>query len=97
MDIQAVLEQLRTIQPELRQRFGVSGLWVFGSYVRGEANEESDLDVLVEFDRSGMTLLRFIELEMFIGDNLGRKIDLVQRSALRPNLKSAILAEAIAV
>jgi predicted nucleotidyltransferase len=84
---------MRELQPQLHDRYGVSGLWVFGSFVRGEQKGSSDLDVLVEFDRPGMTLLKFVDLEM----RLGLKVDLVQRRVLRPRIRSNVLAEAVAV
>ena len=93
----AIIAMLKEIQPELHERFGVSGLWVFGSYVRGEQKLASDLDVLVEFDRPGMTLLKFVDLEFRLSEHLSMKVDLVQRSALRPRMSPSVLAEAISV
>lgn len=88
---------LRDLMPELRQRFGVSGLWVFGSYARGENSDGSDLDVLVEFERRGISLFEFVGLEQELGDRLGLKVDLVERDAIRPELRVSILNEATAV
>lgn len=96
-ELQQVIEKLRLIQPEIQREFGVSGLWVFGSFVRSEQQGESDLDILVEFDRPGMTLIRFADLEIRLTDYLGKKVDLVQRKALRPRIRSTVLAEAVAV
>jgi predicted nucleotidyltransferase len=88
---------LRALLPELRENYGVSRLWLFGSVVRGTAGEDSDVDVLVEFEQPGMTLLRFIELEQLLVDRLGVSVDLVTRPALKPAMRDDILAEAIAV
>ena len=96
-DINVILSKLREIEPRLRDEFGVSGLWVFGSYVRGDQRRESDVDVLVEFDRPGMTLFKFIDIELTLSEHLGLKVDLVQRRALRPALRPSVLAEAVAV
>ena len=85
------------MQPQLHDRYGVCGLWLFGSYVRGEEKGGSDLDVLVEFDRPGMTLLKFVDLEMHMSERLGLKVDLVQRRSLRPRIRPNVLAEAVAV
>ena len=95
--LEVILAELRQIQPELRERFGVSGLWVFGSYVRGVQKGTSDLDILVEFDRPGMTLFQFVDIELRLSEHLGLKVDLVQRRALRPRLRESVLAEAVAV
>ena len=96
-DLDAILGKLRDIQPSLRDQYGVSGLWVFGSYVRGEQKRGSDLDVLVEFDRPGMTLFKFVDIELRLSEHLGVKVDLVRRRALRPSMSPGVLAEAIAV
>jgi predicted nucleotidyltransferase len=81
----------------LHDLYGVSGLWVFGSFVRGDERTGSDLDLLVEFDSPGMTLLRFVDLEMYLSESLGLKVDLVRRQALRPRIRQIVLAEAVAV
>lgn len=97
IDLQSILTKLRDIQPDLRNKYGVSGLWVFGSYVRGDQHGDSDVDVLVEFDRPGMTLIKFADLELRLGDHLGMKVDLVQRSALKKRIEPSVIAEAVAV
>ncbi len=86
---------LRAQLPELRMRYGVRSLGVFGSYVRGEQGEESDLDLLVEFDERPLTLLQFIALENELSDRLGVKVDLVEKSALKPAIGQRILQEIV--
>src|SRR5664280_2157132 len=51
--------------PEIREKYSVSYLGVFGSYVRGEQTSDSDLDILVEFDKTP-GLLKYIELEYYL-------------------------------
>lgn len=80
--------------PELKERYSVSYLGVFGSYVRGEQTKESDLDVLVEFDEVP-GLLKYIELEYYLSDLLGVKVDLVTRTGLKPNIGKHILNEVV--
>jgi predicted nucleotidyltransferase len=87
---------LREHMPELRERYHVKSLALFGSYVRGEARRKSDLDVLVEY-HSPPDLFDFVELKDHLADLLGIKVDLVMKSALRPTIGERILAEAIAV
>ncbi len=89
---------LRRRLPELQQAYGVRSLWLFGSYVRGEARTRSDLDVLVEFDaRSSLSLFGFIELENRLSDWLGVKVDLVEKKGLKPTLGRYVLQEAVPV
>ncbi len=87
---------LRKHLPEIRKRYGVRSLGVFGSFVRGEQQTRSDLDVLVEFDRAP-TLFGFIDLGDHLTDLLGVKVDLVMKSALKPTIGSFILAEVVPV
>jgi uncharacterized protein len=93
--LDAIIQTLKATLPELRDRYGVISLGVFGSYVRGEQTSESDLDLLVEFDHRPMTLLQFIALEYELSDRLQVKVDLVEKSALKPNIGDRILQEAL--
>ena len=87
---------LRQQLPLLRDRYGVESLGLFGSYVRGEAGPESDLDVLVRFRRTP-GLIRFVQLENYLGDLLGVRVDLVMAEALKPTIGQRVLAEVQAV
>ena len=73
-------------------RYQITSLGVFGSYVRGEARPDSDLDLLVEF-RETPSLLEFTYLENELSDLLRVKVDLVMKSALKPAIGRRILAE----
>jgi predicted nucleotidyltransferase len=83
---------LTSHMPELKARYSIKSLGVFGSYVRGEAGARSDLDVLVEF-QTAPSLFRFLELQEELSDLLKVKVDLVPRSALKPTIGQRILAE----
>ncbi|MGI0490024.1 nucleotidyltransferase family protein [Pantanalinema rosaneae CENA516] len=78
----------------LQERYNVRELGIFGSYVRQEQTETSDIDVLVEFFETP-SLLKFVNLEHYLSDNLGVKVDLVHKSGLKPRLGERILAEVI--
>lgn len=91
-----ILDQLRILLPELRQRYAVDTLEVFGSRVRGEASPQSDLDLLVTF-RQTPGLLKLIALENEISDRLGVRVDLVMRTALKPRFRERVLRAAVAV
>jgi predicted nucleotidyltransferase len=88
-----VFQILQAHLPELRERYGVRGLSLFGSYLRGEQRKGSDLDVLMEFDRVP-SLFEFIRLERYLSELLKIKVDLVMKSALKPAIGRHILEEA---
>ena len=90
------IEELRQRLPDLKKCYRVKSLGVFGSYVRGEQHSRSDLDILVEF-YDPPSLLKFIELEYFLSDLLGTKVDLVMKDALKPVIGKRILREVVAV
>ena len=74
-EIKKVLEQQK---PALAKRFKVKEIGVFGSYVRGEQKEGSDIDILVEFSGAGRLFLPF-DLEEHLSGVLGVKVDLVSK------------------
>lgn len=81
---------------ELRQKFEVKEIGIFGSYVRGEQKKKSDVDVLVTFYET-IDLFKFVELENYLSDILGVKVDLVMKEGIKPRLKERILSEAVYV
>lgn len=84
--------------PELRARYGVKSLGIFGSYVRGNQSLRSDVDLLVEFnEHAPVTLVGFVALERELGALLGHKIDLVERDALKPVIGKRILGEVVLI
>ncbi len=94
MAIGEIKEELRKQKSTLRDRYNVESIGIFGSYVRGEQKKKSDLDMLVEFYRT-IDLFTFVELEDFLSEVLGVKVDLVMKSALKPRIKDRILKEAV--
>jgi len=84
------------LKAELKENFKVKTIGLFGSYVRGEQKNNSDLDILVDFYEP-ISLFRFIELEDFLSQWLGVKVDLVMRDTLKPRIKDSILNEAVYV
>jgi predicted nucleotidyltransferase len=93
-DCDEIRSKLRQNLSELKARFGVRTLELFGSYVRHENGPDSDLDILVTFNRTP-GLFRFIELENHLGDLLGLKVDLVLKNSLKPDIGRQVLAEAL--
>ncbi len=91
-DIDELRRILRRHMPLLRERYGVESLGLFGSYVRGDADSDSDLDLLVRFHQTP-GLIQFVELENHLSDLLGLRVDLVMAEALKPNIGRRVLAE----
>lgn len=96
VDLKSIYKELRIIKDTLRKEYGVREIGVFGSYVRGEYRKNSDLDILVEFEEDAkMDLIKFVELEDYLPDLLGIKVDLVMKSVLKPRIGKHILKEVI--
>lgn len=96
--IMKTIEEIKTILAKekgtLRQKYCVKGIGLFGSYLRGQAKENSDLDILVEFDKT-IGLLKFVSLENYLSEMLGIKADLVMKDVLKPRIGKHILKEVI--
>jgi predicted nucleotidyltransferase len=90
-EIKSILQQHKE---ELRAKYKVKEIGVFGSYVRGQQKKQSDIDILVEFDVVP-GLLKFIELEDYLSELLGVKVDLVRKSSIREELRDRILQEVV--
>jgi hypothetical protein len=90
------VDRLRRLLPGLSRKYHVKSLALFGSYVRQEQTEDSDLDILVEFDEPP-SLFEFIRLETLLAESLGVKVDLVMKAALKPAIGSRILQELVPV
>jgi hypothetical protein len=90
------LRILTGLVPQIRQRFGVESLALFGSVARDEAGSSSDVDVLVGF-RGTPDFDRFMDLKLFLEEHLGARVDLVTTSALRPRLRAGVEVDAINV
>ena len=81
--------KLRKMMPELADKFHVSRIGYFGSFASGQQNENSDLDLLVEF--SEPIGWKFFTLERFLEQSFGIPIDLVTKNALKERIKEPIL------
>jgi hypothetical protein len=92
------LEEIKTIlgdhKSEVIQKYKVSELGIFGSFVRGEQKRRSDIDILVDFYEIP-DLFKFIELERYLQRLLGKKVDLLDKQAIKRQLKDIILKEVI--
>lgn len=94
--IDIIISNLKEYIPQIKEQYKIEEIGIFGSYVRGEETENSDLDILVEFSSSiDFGLLGFCQLENKLSDKLGIKVDLVIKDSLKINLKNNILDEVI--
>lgn len=93
-ELHHLLARLCQQLPELRARYQVKRLGVFGSFVRGEQRPESDLDILVDFEVAP-SFFEFIRLENRLKELLDRDVDLVMARALKPTIGKHILQEVV--
>jgi uncharacterized protein len=95
-NVEAIKHTLFGHKAELREKFKVKNIGVFGSYVRGEQKGSCDVDVLVEFEEP-VGLFEFMKLENYLSELLGVKVDLVSKKALKPHIGERILEEVIMI
>ncbi|MBV9387568.1 MAG: nucleotidyltransferase family protein [Chroococcidiopsidaceae cyanobacterium CP_BM_ER_R8_30] len=89
-----IKEILSQFKPLIQEKYKVKEMGIFGSYARDEQNEDSDIDVLIDFEQAP-SLLKFIELENYLSQIIGIKVDLVMKRVLKPRIGQKILAEVI--
>lgn len=96
VSLSQISQILNSLKAEARTRFKAEIKGIFGSYVRGQQKEGSDLDVLVEFEEKA-NLLHFVGLAEFLEEKLHLKVDVVPESALRKEIKESVLREKVPV
>lgn len=94
--IAEIRERLRIAPPDLRQRYPIRSLAVFGSYVRNEQTDASDLDILLDYERP-MSFFTLARLRRELETITGLKVDLVLKTTLKARIGARILAEALPV
>ena len=96
INFERIYETLQQYLTNLQEQYQVKTLGVFGSYARGEATDNSDLDLLVEF-QGDLTFDKYMDLKFFLEDLFDKKIDLVIRDDLKPQIREKVLEETIHV
>ena len=86
--LETILEKLRAYMPVLQKKYPLSRLGVFGSYARGEAGEDSDIDVAVELN--GPMVLNFVSMANEIEDLFGVKVDVVPKRSIKPSYLASV-------
>ncbi|RLJ08374.1 MAG: nucleotidyltransferase [Candidatus Aenigmatarchaeota archaeon] len=95
-DMNKIIKILEEHMEELKKKYHVKELRLFGSFVRGEQRKKSDVDVLVEFEQP-IGFFKFLELEEYLSKLLGIRVDLVSKKALKPRIGKHILKEAVRI
>lgn len=94
--LKEITKLLKKNKAEIQNKYKVKDIGIFGSYVRGEQQARSDVDILVEFNEEDIPgLYKFIEFERYIEKIIRKKVDLVRRGGIRAELKDIILKEVI--
>jgi len=97
-EVDKIIQKLKEFKPILEKEYEVSEVGIFGSYVREEQTENSDIDILVELRKNhSVGLIEFCGLKDFLSKMLGKKVDLVTKNGIKPALKKYILNEVIYV
>jgi len=91
------LEQLKTKVAPIFTKNGAIRVSIFGSYARGEASKNSDIDFLVTIRNPKMGLLEFVGMKQEIEKALKRKVDIVETGALKPNLKKYVTRDLVKI
>ena len=96
LNLEGIINILNGHKEELKEKYGVKEIGIFGSYVRGKYKEKSDLDILVEFEEDAkIGLLKFVNMENYLSELIGVKVDLVEKSELKPRIGKHILKEVV--
>jgi predicted nucleotidyltransferase len=96
MATEDISTRLAQLKPKLEQKYPISELGIFGSYARGEQESDSDLDVLVAFDKP-VTLFDLVRLENELTEELGIEVDLVTKDSLKPRIETRVRDDLVTV
>lgn len=96
LNLERIIQVLGSQKAILIEKYGVDEIGVFGSYVHENQTGGSDIDILVEFRKDAkIGLLKFVNMENYLSDLLGAKVDLVMKKSLKPHIGARILQEVI--
>ena len=90
------IEEIRERIAPILEKWGVRRASVFGSYARGEADDNSDVDILVELSED-MSLMDLVELKLEIEDAIGKRVDLVEFDAVKPSIRKSVMEDQVAL
>jgi predicted nucleotidyltransferase len=96
MNAQDIMTKLKELKPFLTARYKIKEISLFGSFVRGEQTENSDIDLLTEFEDTA-DLFDLIGLELYLEDVFNRSVDVVPKQALRAELRETVLQQVVPI
>jgi len=91
-DKNEILRILKEVKPILERDYNITEIGLFGSYLRGEQNQNSDIDILLDH-KSGLTFFKLIDLEKFLTKTFNIKVDIAFKKYLKKNIGKQILSE----
>ncbi|MGH8000847.1 MAG: nucleotidyltransferase family protein, partial [Brasilonema sp.] len=92
--LEEIKQILRQSKPLLQEQYQITQLGIFGSYARGEQTQESDVDVLIDYDQAP-TLFKLVELRDYLSSAIGMKVDIVTQNGLKPRIRERVLSEVV--
>ena len=97
-ELDIIKQKITENKPYLKATYGVEEIGVFGSLARGDNNENSDIDISIELNQKvPVGLFEFASLQFYLEDLLGKKVDLVIKSGIKPLIKKNILSQLIII
>lgn len=94
LSLAEIKNRLQAQKPYLHEKYGVTEIGVFGSYVRGEQKPDSDIDILISLtDPPKISLLDLVDLQYYLSDLLGMEVDIAVKRNLRKRIGQRILSE----
>lgn len=95
-DINEIISKLKELKPELEKNFSLTELGVFGSFVRNEQTDDSDIDILIDY-KEGTSILTLGGLQYMLSEIFNTKVDIVMKKSLKKRIGEQILSEVIYV
>jgi hypothetical protein len=97
MNMPEIRQTLEKHSEYIKETFGVKEFGVFGSFVKGEQKQDSDVDILVTFERGHKDFFNYMRLQHYLEELIGNKVDLVIKEAVKARLRDKIFREVVYV
>lgn len=98
-ELETIKQKIALHKEYLKETYGVEEIGVFGSFARGDNDENSDIDIAIKINHNKAVVgfFEFARMERFLEELLGRKVDLVTKRSIKPYIKERILAQMIMI